>query len=616
MDANGEYSSIYFPNTTGYGWQMSQIESSRASFAGVAPDTTFVMGSNLGPGGNVAGNNFNPLYWWTLEQNYDAGAWAAVNDTFIEHYTTVGNGHSTGTVTNSAGFANDEPILIEEAADGNVIAVGTIDNLGAGANAAIGIDWIYTPAPDANPPVTGDAIESSSTSTITVDAGTFIPNRAIYVCLVGVGGTSASCASDGSNSTALIAPVGPTIDVPLEFLRTRGPGTAIILGSYLRQADSTARGVFGAVTVASGANDTLTISSSEVETWRTYTQTPSPHKNRVTYGWASTKATYIGPQPNTLRLASNPASEALDFIGMGSEFSYDPGATVLGMIGSHNYPRNFGIWGSWKFFNSADPDYGSRVEVGAPTTITGARTQTLVDANGTIPPLDLTGCLTDDQILSSGTNGAVKCGGPGVSFVDVGDDPLDPANARVAAIASFNNVSGSEISTYGLLHKLGYHDGDSTLEGNGIRFYEGPPASGYGKGTNFILVQSPATSAADFTQTLTLATGTIPASTNTTTTANRPLLSTTTAGAVTFNTTAGNTWNAGVLAASTSVTAPTGSFTTATVIANGASPPATCTVGSIFLDTDETNDTVFATTNDNVLLVCGTTNTWGLQGAL
>lgn len=46
------------------------------------------------------------------------------------------------------------------------------------------------------------------------------------------------------------------------------------------------------------------------------------------------------------------------------------------------------------------------------------------------------------------------------------------------------------------------------------------------------------------------------------------------------------------------------------LIANGASPGATCTVGQLFMDTDETVDTNCTTTNDNVLCICHTTNTW------
>jgi hypothetical protein len=45
-------------------------------------------------------------------------------------------------------------------------------------------------------------------------------------------------------------------------------------------------------------------------------------------------------------------------------------------------------------------------------------------------------------------------------------------------------------------------------------------------------------------------------------------------------------------------------------IASGASPAATCIAGEMFLDTDETDDTTIATTNDNSLLLCAATNTW------
>ena len=46
------------------------------------------------------------------------------------------------------------------------------------------------------------------------------------------------------------------------------------------------------------------------------------------------------------------------------------------------------------------------------------------------------------------------------------------------------------------------------------------------------------------------------------------------------------------------------------IIPNGADPAATCTVGSIYLDTDETKDTNCTTTADNSLCLCTATNTW------
>lgn len=45
-------------------------------------------------------------------------------------------------------------------------------------------------------------------------------------------------------------------------------------------------------------------------------------------------------------------------------------------------------------------------------------------------------------------------------------------------------------------------------------------------------------------------------------------------------------------------------------IGSGADPGATCTVGTIYLDTDETVDTNCTTTGDNSLCLCVATNTW------
>lgn len=45
-------------------------------------------------------------------------------------------------------------------------------------------------------------------------------------------------------------------------------------------------------------------------------------------------------------------------------------------------------------------------------------------------------------------------------------------------------------------------------------------------------------------------------------------------------------------------------------IQNGAAPGATCSVGEIFIDTDETDDTNCTTTADNSLCICTAADTW------
>jgi hypothetical protein len=77
-----------------------------------------------------------------------------------------------------------------------------------------------------------------------------------------------------------------------------------------------------------------------------------------------------------------------------------------------------------------------------------------------------------------------------------------------------------------------------------------------------------------------------------------------------------NVYTSGWLNASGAVTSATtvqGATVTATsvaIIPSGAAPAATCTVGSIYIDTDETNDTNCATTLDNSLCICTATNVW------
>lgn len=45
-------------------------------------------------------------------------------------------------------------------------------------------------------------------------------------------------------------------------------------------------------------------------------------------------------------------------------------------------------------------------------------------------------------------------------------------------------------------------------------------------------------------------------------------------------------------------------------IPNGSSPAATCSVGELFLDTDETVDTNCTTVADNSICVCAPADTW------
>ena len=59
------------------------------------------------------------------------------------------------------------------------------------------------------------------------------------------------------------------------------------------------------------------------------------------------------------------------------------------------------------------------------------------------------------------------------------------------------------------------------------------------------------------------------------------------------------------------VVVPAGSFSGNEYLASsGAAPAATCSVGELFIDTDETDDTNCTTVADNVICICHTANTW------
>lgn len=66
------------------------------------------------------------------------------------------------------------------------------------------------------------------------------------------------------------------------------------------------------------------------------------------------------------------------------------------------------------------------------------------------------------------------------------------------------------------------------------------------------------------------------------------------------------------LTISTTTVAATGTLNASVklVIPSGAAPASTCTVGEIFIDTDQTVDTNCTTTADNSLCICTATNTW------
>lgn len=46
------------------------------------------------------------------------------------------------------------------------------------------------------------------------------------------------------------------------------------------------------------------------------------------------------------------------------------------------------------------------------------------------------------------------------------------------------------------------------------------------------------------------------------------------------------------------------------ILSSGTAPAATCILGELFLDTDETVDTNCTTTLDNAICACVATNTW------
>ena len=403
----GQGTSIQIPNTTGSGLSFAASESG-FDWSGATRLTAASLGINVNSSGSNMGNFFNPNLHTRYEVNYDTPGWP--NDTSSEYHIIVLTGRSTSTVANAGSgvgqFLADNLVSVEDAVTTQVVGIGWIEAIGTGANAAISIDWGYSADPTGNPPSNGDTIEGPSATTVTNSTGTFgvAHERGAWVY------PSATCGADETGSTARIAFVTVSGN-DVTFIRVEGPEDDVIEGNCIRQAGQYAPGptaLLGPITTAKSTTFASALSSGQQD-FRPFSSVFTHHGMKGEMSWYSNKAVF-GPVP-TLRIGSLGGADT-HWINLVSSVAYDPGGGMIGLIGSPNDPQNFGIVGKWKFFESGDSDWGHRIEVGAPTTVSDVRNQLLADASGTIPALDLTGCDPGDPIVASDGVGGVECGTP------------------------------------------------------------------------------------------------------------------------------------------------------------------------------------------------------------
>lgn len=394
--------SLQIPNATGWGFAISSQESQQYAFSGASRDSTTWLGYNINRLGTNMGNFYNPSLIDSFEHNFDTGLWP--NDVATERHTIAGVGYSTSTLLSGTGFAADNVVSIEDPTGGHeVVALGIITSVTAGASGAVNIDWLYTEAPDTNPPANGDRVRGVSTSTVVPIAGTFDRlGGGVWVY------PSTTCGTDAVGSTALLSLTAATGNA-LTWVRSDGVDTDIIPGNCIRQFDNGAAGAatatLGAISTANATtfNSGLTIQGDT--NFRPFTSAYFPHRRRADMKWYSNQWAFVTDQTPTLGIGG-PNVASSHWIKIVSNIGNEFGAGLVGVIGDNNVRRNMGIFGRWTFFPDPYVSATTRVDVSANNTLTGLRAQTLADVSGKIAVVSstaATGGLTYTVISVDGT---------------------------------------------------------------------------------------------------------------------------------------------------------------------------------------------------------------------
>jgi hypothetical protein len=250
-------------------------------------------------------------------------------------------------------------------------------------------------------------MERESSTTVTNRAGSFsMQGGGLWVY------PSATCGPDGEGSTALLGlssvsnQTGTTAD--LVFVRSQGPGASVVAGNCVRQKNTGATALLGAVTVAASTTFTSVPDATNDGAWRPMTTIFSPHGQAMASSWFGNKALMDGAVP-TLKIGTLQSGETGHWIGIASPVIGPSGNDYVGAIGGPSSDENFGIWGRWWIFEPGGYDH---VSLGA-AAVSGIRMVNFADVDGTLAAFTaLTGCADDAPVLASGPSGGIKCGTP------------------------------------------------------------------------------------------------------------------------------------------------------------------------------------------------------------
>ena len=429
VSAGGGGWNLNIPNTTGYGFSMGSAESPLYVAAGATRDTTGSIGFNLNPGGSNIGSMFNPGFFLSLEQNFDAGAWP--QDTFAEFHWVPQTARGVATVSDATGLAEDDLVVIEEPADGAVVGYGFLH---AVAGSTITVDWTYSKDP-ANPPANGDTLEKTSSTTVTGRSGSFaVSGGGVWVS------SSSSCTgldqTTAAATLALTAVANQTGTVAdLKWIRTEGAGASVTAGNCVKQFATGATALLGSVVVLKNTTVTSAWASSS-SSWRPFTSSYQLHNQRAGMVFFSNKAVYDAGIA-TLAIGGQNLTDT-HWLGIATAWSSSGGMDIIGAIGDPVHEQNFGMHGRFWFFEPGQNDSNKRIEIGAPDDVAVTRSQRFADASGTIAVLDLTGCADDAPVLASGSTGGLKCGTPAAasSSAMLGGEMRVMGDATVGSLAA------------------------------------------------------------------------------------------------------------------------------------------------------------------------------------
>lgn len=281
---------------------------------------------------------------------------------------------------------------------------------------------------------------------------------------------------------------------------------------------------------------------------------------------------------------------------------FDGAVTVDGNV-TFNGTTNLGLdtFGTGIVFEGTTADaFETTLDVADPTT--PDKTVTLPDATGTVMLTSLATNGADAADAVTGTTNGLLFEGASADDFEITLSPADPladvtvtipqADGTIMLTTLASNVPDAGNGVWGGTNRITF-EGSTADAFETILTLTDPTADRVltiPNGTGSVFLTSLATNVAD-------------AANAVTGTTNGFIFEGATADG--FETTLVST----DVGADATITLPAATGTVARIL-GGASPAATCTVGEIFVDTDETVDTNCTTTADNSLCLCVATDTW------